>query len=157
MYYLWIDPWVRKFWYALVDKNLEIIESWIILNTEFTVKNRLKQFEKIIKISQYISNLVDWKNILSCWVEKLYFTNYNRNNAEFVYYLRWIIIIFLIKKWVKIFEYSPKEIKKYITWNWNAKKELVKNYIKKIFNLDETPEFDDAADSLWLCYILSKK
>ncbi|MEF2175486.1 MAG: crossover junction endodeoxyribonuclease RuvC [Candidatus Absconditabacteria bacterium] len=50
-------------------------------------------------------------------------------------------------------EFSPIELKKNITGNGNAEKVLVQSYIKKIFNLKNLPEYDDAADALGLAYL----
>ncbi|MBP6910928.1 crossover junction endodeoxyribonuclease RuvC [Patescibacteria group bacterium] len=50
-------------------------------------------------------------------------------------------------------EYSPIELKKYITGNGKADKMFVQRMIMKIYKLEELPEYNDAADALGLAYI----
>ena len=65
--------------------------------------------------------------------------------------------MFLWHRNIQIHEYTPIQLKKNITGNGKASKDLVKNCIKKIFGLEEAPEYDDAADALGLAYIASKQ
>ncbi len=155
MYILGIDPWIRKIGYALIDLNLNIYQAGILVD-EFN-KERETQFERLIKISNFFDNLLKNYNIKYVGIEKLYFTQYNQSNAEFVYSIRWILIEKMIKKNIKIYEYSPTQLKKYITWNWRASKKLIVDIISKIFKLSNQIEFHDAADALWLCYLVYKK
>jgi crossover junction endodeoxyribonuclease RuvC len=54
-------------------------------------------------------------------------------------------------------EYTPIQLKKFITGNSKAEKKLVQQCIMKLYNLKEFPEFNDAADALALAYIASKQ
>jgi len=81
-------------------------------------------------------------------MEKLFFTKFNQNNAEFVFGIRAILITLCLKHKITIKEYSPIELKKFITGNGKAEKHLVQNCIKKLYNLKDFPEFNDAADAL---------
>lgn len=49
---------------------------------------------------------------------------------------------------IEINEYSPKEVKKSVTGRGNASKEQVQFMVKKILNIEETPEFFDSTDAL---------
>jgi Holliday junction resolvasome RuvABC endonuclease subunit len=89
-------------------------------------------------------------------MEKLYFTKYNQNNAEFVFWIRAILITMAIHHNCKILEFSPIELKKYITWNWKAEKMLVQKMTMKLFKMQDIPEYNDAADALWLAYLAAK-
>lgn len=152
MYYLWIDPWVRKLWYAVIDSNMWIVDAWILLNEKKNLK-REDNYDRMIDIQNFFEDLLQKYSIQSVGIEKLFFTKFNQWNAEFVYWIRWSLIILLRKYNIKINEYTPIELKKNITGNWKAEKILVQNYIKKIFWLKNLPEYDDAADALWLAYL----
>ncbi len=89
-------------------------------------------------------------------MEKLFFTKFNQNNAEFVYGIRAILIALCLKHKIEIKEYTPIEVKKCITGNSKAEKKLVQQCIMKIYNLKDFPEFNDAADALALAYIASR-
>ncbi len=49
---------------------------------------------------------------------------------------------------IPVHEYSPREVKKAVTGRGNAGKEQVQFMVKKMLNLDETPEFYDVTDAL---------
>ena len=152
---LWIDPGVRKLWYALIQSDLKIIDSGILLS-EIKSPTRIDQFERMREIEEYFTKLCKKYTIQTMCMEKLFFTKFNQNNAEFVYGIRAILITLCLKNKIKIKEYTPIELKKFITGNGKAEKKLVQNCIMKIYGLKEFPEFNDAADALALAYIASK-
>ena len=49
---------------------------------------------------------------------------------------------------INIFEYSPREVKKAVSGRGNAGKEQVQFMVKKLLDIEETPEFFDATDAL---------
>jgi crossover junction endodeoxyribonuclease RuvC len=152
---LWIDPWVRKLGYAIITEDLNIKDSGILLQKKES-PNREDQFQRMIEIEEYFNNLFKKNKITIISMEKLYFTKYNQNNAEFVFWIRAILIAMAIHHWCKILEFSPIELKKYITWNSKAEKMLVQKMIMKLFKLQDIPEYNDAADALWLAYLAAK-
>ena len=152
---LWIDPWVRKLWYALITSELKIVDSGILLS-EIKSPTRMNQFERMMEIYDYFTKLIKKYKIQTMCIEKLFFTKFNQNNAEFVYGIRAILITLCLKNKIKIKEYTPIELKKFITGNGKAEKNLVQKCIMKIYNLKDFPEFNDAADALALAYIASK-
>ncbi len=152
---LWIDPWVRKLGYAVISKDLCVVDSGILL-LEKKSPTREDQFQRMVEIEKYFIKLIKKNKIQTLSMEKLFFTKFNQNNAEFVFGIRAILITLCLKHNISIKEYSPIELKKFITGNGKAEKHLVQNCIKKLYNLKDFPEFNDAADALWLAYIASK-
>lgn len=92
-------------------------------------------------------------DIISAGVEQLFFTKFNQNNAEFVYGIRGALIILLQQYNIAYQEYTPIQLKKMITGNGKAQKQLVQNVIMKIYSLQSLPAYDDAADALGLAYL----
>lgn len=155
---LWIDPWVRKLGYALVEPtngNLTIIDSWILLLEE-KKPTRDDQFMRIKTIYEFFEKLLEKYTVDVMSIEKLFFTKFNQSNAEFVYGIRWALILLGLKKGVKIKEFTPLELKKFVTWNGKAEKMLVQRCIMKLYGLHNLPEFSDAADALALAYVASR-
>lgn len=152
---LWIDPGVRKLGYALIKKNLEVVDSGILL-LEKKSPTREDQFNRMREIEEYFIKLIKKNKIQTMCMEKLFFTKFNQNNAEFVFGIRAILITLCLKNKIAVKEYTPIELKKFITGNGKAEKQLVQKCIMKIYNLKEFPEFNDAADALALAYIASK-
>ena len=152
MYYLGIDPWVRKLWYALIDENLKIIDAWILLQNKKS-PTREDQFERANQILDFFEKLLRKYSIEKIAIEKLFFTDYNQSNAEFVYAIRWALMMLFLRKNISILEFTPIELKKFITWNWKADKMLVQKTIMRFYKLQDIPEYNDAADALWFAYL----
>jgi crossover junction endodeoxyribonuclease RuvC len=150
---LGIDPGIRKLGYAVIDENLNIIDWWILLQDQDS-PSRDDQFKRLLQIYNFFEKLIKTYPIKKVGIEKLYFTYYNQNNAEFVYGVRWALISLFLKNWIKVYEFNPKEIKKAITGNGKAGKKLVQQSITKIYNLADVPEYHDTADALGICFIV---
>lgn len=150
---LWIDPWIRKLWYALTTDTLEIVDAWILL-LDKKAPTREDQFDRMEQIYDFFVKMCEEHPITAVWIEKLYFTKYNQSNAEFVYGIRWALAMHFQKTGMKVYEWTPKEIKKWVTGNGMAWKALVQTMIQKLFRLEELPEPHDAADALWLCWMV---
>ena len=121
---LWIDPGVRKLWYALIESDCSIVDSGILL-LEVKKPTRDDQFMRIKDIYEYFEKLLKKHKVDTLSIEKLFFTKFNQSNAEFVYGIRWAIILLALKKNITIKEFTPIQLKKYITWNAKAGKENV--------------------------------
>ena len=153
--YLGIDPGIRKLGYALIYDDLTIKDAGILLY-EKKSPDRTQSFSRFLDIYNFFDELTDQNSISVCGIEKLFFTKYNQANAEFVYWVRAILLLLFMKKQINYKELSPIELKKYITWNWKANKDLIKRYINWIFGLKDDIKYSDAADALWLAFIVKK-
>lgn len=154
--YLWIDPWIRKLWYALIHSDTTIVDAGILLLDQKT-PSRHDQFWRMEKIYDFFVDLVEKHPIEAVWIEHLYFTRSNQSNAEFVYGIRGALAMLFHKKGIEIFEWTPNQIKKSITGNWKASKTLMQTTIKKLFHLSELPQPHDAADALGLCWLVKHR
>lgn len=148
---LGIDPGVRKLWYALIQADLSIVDAGILLQNQKS-PTRDDQFERMVQIYDFFENLLKNNTIQIVSIEKLFFTKFNQNNAEFVYGIRWALIMLFTKNSIPIKEFTPIEVKKYITGTGKAEKWLVQQMVMKIFGLQTFPEYDDTADALALAY-----
>ena len=149
--FLWVDPGIRKLWFALIDKNKQIFELWALINE--IDGWREDNVRRMSDISNFFDEILEKYSIKSVCIEKLFFTEFNKGNAEFVYGVRWLLMVKFYEKWINIIELSPKEIKKYITWSGNANKISMQKKTQKLFNLSKIPEPHDAADALGMAYI----
>ena len=61
---------------------------------------------------------------------------------------RGVVSLCLAQHCIKLGEYTPNQIKKAVTGNTSADKELVQNYVKLLLGLNEIPRPDHAADAL---------
>lgn len=134
---------------------MKIVDSGILL-LEKKSPTREDQYQRMIEIEEYFTKFIKKHKIQTMCMEQLFFTKFNQNNAEFVYGIRAILITLCMKHGIYIKEYTPIQVKKFITWNSKAEKKLVQQCIMKIYNLKDFPEFNDAADALALAYIASR-
>lgn len=154
--FLWVDPWVRKLGYALIDDDLNIIDAGILLQNKKS-PTREDQFQRANQIIDFFEDLLKKYLIKRVAIEKLFFTNYNQGNAEFVYAIRWALMMMFLRKRIRVLEYTPIELKKFITWNGKADKMLVQKTIMRFYKLQDVPEYNDAADALWFAYLAKIK
>jgi len=154
--FLGIDPWVRKCWYALIQKNNVIVDAWILLQKS-KEPSREDYFQKIIHIKKFFETMTEEHTIKAIWIEKLFFSPKNQANAEFVYWLRWVLIVHFMQLGIDVYEYSHIELKKNISSYGKATKQLMQKTIQQIFWLQKDPIYDDAADALWLAYLASRQ
>ena len=152
MYYLWIDPWVRKLGYALIDDDLKIIDAGILLQDQKS-PTREDQFNRANQILEFFESLLKEYPVEKVAMEKLFFTEYNQSNAEFVYAIRWALMMLFLRRNIPVLELTPIELKKFITWNWKADKVLVQRTIRRFYKLQDIPEYNDAADALGFAYL----
>ena len=150
--YLGIDPWVRKLWYALIDDQLNILDAGILLQKQVS-PTREDQFERVNQIFSFFEWFLEKYPIKAAAVEKLFFTSYNQSNAEFVYGIRGALMMLLLRKNIVTYEYTPIELKKFITWNGKADKMLVQRTIMRFYHLTDLPKYNDTADALWFAYL----
>ncbi|MDR0282819.1 MAG: crossover junction endodeoxyribonuclease RuvC [Candidatus Peribacteria bacterium] len=114
---------------------------------------REDQFQRIVQIYDFFENLLSKYTITRVAMEQLFFTAYNKTNAEFVYGLRGALIMLFMKKNLQVLEFAPVELKKYITGNGKADKNLVQKTVMRFFQLSKFPEYHDTADALGLAYL----
>ncbi len=149
---LWIDPGTTTTWFAIIKKDLnklEILDYWII-----ETKPKEKLSLKLVDLGNDLKNIfIKYRpDILS--IEKLFFLKNIKTWID-VAHARWVIMYIAAKKWIKIIEFTPLQVKKWICSNWNATKIQVQNALKFILKFDKIPSPDDAADALAIAYIAS--
>jgi crossover junction endodeoxyribonuclease RuvC len=147
---LWIDPWTTTVGFAIIDKEKQqynIVDYWVFSTTpKISINIKLLEiWNDIIEIiKKYKPDIIS--------VEKLFFQN-NAKTAIDVAQARWVIMYEAMKNNIEIQEYTPLQVKKAITWHWQAKKLQLQRALKIIFKMDKIPKPDDAADAIWLAYM----
>lgn len=150
MIIIWIDPWTTTIWFSILQKvwgNTNLIDYWIFKTTP-----KLEIEYKLLEIWNDIKFIFDKYKPDLVVIEKLFFQS-NVKTAIDVSQARWVIVYEAVKNDIKILEYTPLQVKKAITWNWQANKLQLQNAIKMLFRLDKIPKPDDAADAIWLWYM----
>ncbi len=117
------------------------------------------EFTKRIKlISDKLIDIIKQYKPEEAGIEKLFF-NKNSKTAISVAELRGAVLLTLINYNIKVFNYTPLQVKKSVVGYGGADKIQIQQTIKLLFNLREIPKPDDVADAMAiaLCHINSSK
>jgi crossover junction endodeoxyribonuclease ruvC len=93
---------------------LKILDAGILLQKKVS-PTREDQYGRMLQIADFFTELFEKYQVHTVSMEKLFFTKYNQNNAEFVFGIRAILLTMAMKKKIQIREFTPIELKKYIT------------------------------------------
>ena len=145
MVILGIDPGLAIVGFGVVEKGkykTEAIDYGVIRTPkEDSLPERLK------KIYDGMCQLIDTYKPEHVAIEELFF-NTNITTGIAVAEARGVIILACIHKGLKLYEYTPLQIKQALTSNGRADKQQVQFMVKAILNLKSIPKPDDAADGL---------
>lgn len=145
MIILGIDPGLAIVGFGVIEKGKyksEVIDYGVIRTPkEDTLPVRL---EKIYKGMCELINKYKPEHVA---LEELFF-NTNSTTAIAVAESRGVILLACIHNNLKLFEYTPLQIKQALTSNGRADKQQVQFMVKAILKLQAIPKPDDAADGL---------
>lgn len=171
---LWIDPWIRRCGYAITEASSNtIIDAWVLINekknsesynTYLINDNKIDDIKKsdrrmrlnrmydtyneLIKVIEIHKN-----EIKVIGIEQFYFMTRTQQHAEFLYGLRWALVMYAITQWRSIYDVGPTEMKKYITWRGWSKKNSIHTMIMSLYGLEVQPKFADISDALGIAYV----
>ena len=147
---LGIDPGYAILGWSIIDSKYNILNY----NTIETSSDK-KIDERLFIIYNELSRIITEYKPDTAAIEKLYFKK-NTKTVLDVSKAIGVIILTLNLNGLNFSEYSPTEIKKTLTGYGRATKDQVQRMVKKIYNINELPKPDDAADALAiaLCHAL---
>lgn len=143
-----IDPGLATIGIGLVEAesshSVQAID-WLTIQTPAgaNMADRLKE------ISDDLTTLLQDSQPDLAVIEKLYFS-VNEKTALDVAQARGVILAAVASQGIKILEPTPPELKSCITGDGSANKKQMQHMVQTIFNLEEIPTPDDAADALAL-------
>ncbi len=110
--------------------------------------------DRLSVIYDTLSELIEKVRPDAIAIESLYFQN-NQKTAIKVAEARGVILLCARQAGVKIFEYTPLQVKTAVTGYGKAKKPQVMEMTKRLLSLSKMPRFDDTCDALAvaICHI----
>lgn len=145
MIILGIDPGLAIVGFGVIEKGkfkTNVVDYGVITTPkEDTLPVRLQ------KIYDGMCQLIDQFKPEQVALEELFF-NTNTTTGIAVAEARGVILLACIHKGLKLYEYTPLQIKQALTSNGRADKQQVQFMVKAILNLKAIPRPDDAADGL---------
>lgn len=103
--------------------------------------------QRLLTIYNRLCAVIDEFKPTEAGMETLYFAK-NVSSAMGVSEARGVVSLCLAQHCIALGEYTPNQIKKAVTGNTTADKELVQNYVKLLLGLEAVPRPDHAADAL---------
>ena len=103
--------------------------------------------DRLVKISEKLSNILDRFKPQALSIEKLYF-NSNTTTAIDVAQARGVIVLEAARRNIDIFEYTPLQVKQAVVGYGRAEKKQVMEMTRELLKLKEVPKPDDTADAL---------
>lgn len=147
-----IDPGLATVGFGVIRKEEDIITpvSYGCIRTSAEKQTP----ERLLEIYEEVNELFVKYSPSAVAVERLFFNN-NVTNAMSVSEARGVILLAAQQNNIPVYEYTPNRIKQSITGSGRADKKQMQEMIKRLLNLDELPQPDDAADglSIALCHI----
>ena len=142
---LGIDPGLATVGFSVVDTDktkMKLVTCGVISTPAHTsLSSRLDRI--FCDMNELISTFSP--DVMS--IEELFF-NTNITTGISVAHARGVILLTAYRAGVRVFEYTPLQIKQAITGVGRAEKKQIQFMVQKILNLEKTPKPDDAADAL---------
>lgn len=142
---LGIDPGMAIVGYSILEfdgKNIELLHSGSIQ----TEKGQ-RESARLLEIFHDMQSIVEKYKPDVCAIEKLFFFR-NTTTVMPVAHARGVILTVLEQYGVKIYEYTPMEVKQVLTGYGRADKKEVEQMVKLSLGVDKLPKLDDTVDSI---------
>lgn len=161
MIILGVDPGSVITGYAIIKKNknrcIEVIDFGCIITDKFATTG-----ERLKKIHKEITKLIEKHKPEIVSVENLFFFK-NFKTVMPVSQTKGVILLAAAEKKIKVYEFTPLQMKMAIAGYGRAEKKQIKEMIKKIVDLDSfdlkknNRKKDDAFDALGIAICASLK
>lgn len=141
-----IDPGFDRFGIAVVEGNEVLFSDCIETNRKSAHEERLAQ------IGRSLRDVIEKWRPTSLAVEKLFF-NQNANNALKVAEARGLALYEAGLSGIKVFEYSPQDVKIAVTGYGKADKKQVEMMVLKLVKMKTSRDkrLDDELDAIAVC------
>ncbi len=149
-----IDPGIATIGFGLVDKeqnHIKLVQCGVI-----TTPAHISLAQRLEQIYEDLCRLLDLFHPDAVSIEELFF-NTNITTGIAVAHGRGVILLACQKAGVKIYEYTPLQVKQSVVGYGRAEKKQVMDMVRRICGLTAAPKPDDAADAvaLALCHARS--
>lgn len=153
---LGIDPGTATTgWAVLEEKNGE---TWPIAYGHISTSPKQATAKRIKEVADDLEEIIKKYKPKEGAIEDIFFFK-NVKTAVKVSQSRGGMLLTLENRGIKIFEYTPLQVKQAITGYGRAEKKQMQIMVKNILNLKKIPKPDDTADAIAiaLCHLQSRK
>lgn len=150
MIILGFDPGYHRVGWGVITANkrtLSVVEYGCI-----ETDKELDLPERLLHIYRDAKKILEKHKPSFIVIEKLYFAQ-SVTTALKVAEARGVLLLVTAECGVPVYEITPAQVKQTLTGFGAAKKFQMQEMVKRIFNMDELPKPDDAADGLAMAYV----
>lgn len=141
-----IDPGYERIGIAVLEQNKPTKDALVYSNC-FKTKGDIPLHERLHLIGEEINNIIKKYKPKALAIEKLYFTT-NQKTVMGVSEARGVIIYCAKHSGLKIFEYTPPQIKVAVTGYGKANKEMIMSMVPRLIKIKKTVVSDDEMDAI---------
>lgn len=153
-----IDPGYERMGVAVIEKNISDKKETLLFSDCIKTEAKEKHPLRLQKIGEELQKIIKKFEPECLAIEKLYFSN-NQKTALLVSEARGVILYEGSKNNLKIFEYTPADIKIALTGYGLAPKKQVLEMVKKLINVKKEIKYDDEFDAIAIgltCFAIEK-
>ena len=140
-----IDPGYAIVGYGVIDyigNKFKIVEYGAI-----TTESNQNMNERFKSIHDDLNTIIERTKPEFLAIEELFF-NSNQKTAINVAQARGVLLLAAMQHDVRIYEYTPLQVKQAVAGYGRAEKKQVQQMVKLLLNLPKVPKPDDTADAL---------
>ena len=142
---LGIDPGIERVGISVVEKTLG--KENYLFSECFKTSPKLSYYERLLLIGKEISEVIATYNPDALAIEKLFFET-NTKTAMSVAEARGMMLYVCTHANLKIFEYTPLEIKVAVTGYGKSDKHAIMHMVPKLIKLPDRKMIDDEVDAI---------
>ncbi len=140
-----IDPGYERLGLAILEKRNE--GEFCIFSETFQTSAKLDFKDRLFQIGKRVEFLLDSYGIEVLVLEDLFF-NTNQKTALKVSEVRGVLIYLALNRNIKVFEYTPLQIKTAITGYGRADKKQILFMLKRLVKIEKDIKYDDEYDAI---------
>jgi len=140
-----IDPGYERLGVAILEK--EDGKEKLLFSETFQTSAKDKFIDRLYLLGEHLESVIEKYEPKILSIEKLFF-NTNQKTATNVSEVRGAIIYLALKNSLKVYEYTPLEIKTAVAGYGRADKKQVVFMIKQLIEIKEEIKYDDEWDAI---------
>ena len=146
---LGIDPGFERLGVAIIEKSFGSAQNkeLVVFSECFKTSAKLEFFERLVLIGEEIHKVIKTYKPDALAIETLFLTT-NQKTVMHVAEARGVVIYEAKKTGLKIFEFSPPQIKIATTGYGKATKEQMIKMVKLLVTIDASKKSDDELDAI---------
>ena len=142
-----IDPGYERLGIAVIEKSSQNSKETVIFSECFKTSIKDSHPIRLGQINQHIEKIIETYKPDALSIETLFF-NTNQKTAMHVAEARGTIVSICAARGLKVFEFTPLQVKVAITGNGRSDKEQIIKIIPILIKLPKTIKHDDEYDAI---------